>query len=124
MLVAWGSRDQQNHDHQGDKKIGAGGGGFGVSKAGFEVALETFCHTSDAISLKSEGAIVSIAPKHGHKAGLCSYFLPTRKIPIRPVIFGYWVTHSLPTRANTSMGKYPYPPTHLKSGPSMLWVFW
>jgi hypothetical protein len=36
---------------------------FGVSKAGFEVALETFCHTSDAISLKSEGAIVSIAPK-------------------------------------------------------------
>jgi len=53
---------------QGDK-IGAGGGGFGVSKAGFEVALETFCHTSDAISLKSEGAIVSIAPKHG-----CSSF--------------------------------------------------
>ena len=48
-------------DHQGDK-IGAGGG-FGVSNAGFEVALETFCHTSDAISLKSEGAIVSIAPK-------------------------------------------------------------
>ena len=32
-----------------------------------------------------------------HKAGLCTYFLPTRKIPIRPVIFGYWVTHSLPT---------------------------
>ena len=54
-------------DHQGDK-IGAGGG-FGVSKAGVEVALETFCHTSDAISLKSEGAIVSIAPKHG-----CSSF--------------------------------------------------
>ena len=56
-----------NHEHQGDK-IGAGGG-FVVSKAGFEVALETFCHTSDAISLKSEGAIVSIAPKHG-----CSSF--------------------------------------------------
>ena len=51
------------HDHQGDK-IGARGG-FVVSKAGFEVALETFYHTSDAISLKSEGAIVSIAPKHG-----------------------------------------------------------
>ena len=58
------------------------------------------------------------------RAGLCTYFLPTQKIPTRPVIFGYWLTHLLPTRANTSMGKYPYPPTHLKSGMGMSWVCW
>ena len=59
-------------------------------------------------SPRSQGGLAAHRDR-GTGAGLCTYFLPTWKIPTRPVIFGYWVTHLLPTRANTSMGKYPYP---------------